>query len=275
MENAQRIKKATDNIDELLKETFSCLGKEYRNGKTVNKDTEFFFYLILQKLTDNLFTANLLLKKVNDLNQIYGGLCLILRTCLTDIITFYHLHSFIKGGETKDEEQIDFQNRVRDMWGEHLSFIIEYNQKMSSWGYINKDNKEKERVLINKLFEDYFETPLDVSWKHRLKKRDKFSVGTIMNEGLAKNKLVVKAYELYHIYSKLEHNGEVTYDTHNWYYNNPHSAINYLFESFSVISTTVIIVSENLFAELDGKKEIFQALQTKFKTETFVYEEKK
>lgn len=251
-----------NNIDELLKKVFTLMGNKY-NDVEINKDNEYFFYLLIQKLSDNLFTSNFLMKEMKEYPQMFGGLCLILRTCLSDVIIFNYLYSFYENEKTDDEQGV-LQERINEIWGDHLAFIIQFNQRKSSWNKLNGVNKENERLLINERFKDYFKVPIDKSWNYTPRVRKNFSIDNIMNEKLAKDMVVFKAYELYHIYSKIEHIGEVTDDVHNWIYNAEDNALKSVLESFSIIAKTICKIGQHLFKDFEGANIELEQFSKKF-----------
>lgn len=250
------------SIEKYLNEIFRFCNLKY-SDTTLKKDYEYYFYLILQKLSDNLFTSNLLFKRIEKYPQIYGGLGLILRTCMSDVIIFSYFCTFLNPN-ADDEQQTDFQEKIKEMWGDHINFIVGFNRKKEEYGYLKGENKAQEITLMNHYFKDYLEQPITNNWECNLKYKNKISIDKILNQWRPKYEHIFKAYELYHLFSKLEHNGELTDKVHNLIFENKEMAFDSILSSFSIVHKTIRIIGRTIFRDIDGAIEKLNQLEVDF-----------
>ena len=76
-----------------------------------------------------------------------------------------------------------------------------------------------------------------------------------------KDPIVFNAIEKYHLFSKLEHNGELTFFTHHLAIDSLDKALDEIYLSLDIILKTINIVAKALFRNINGaNKEIDESI---------------
>jgi hypothetical protein len=226
------------------------LEKEYGNEKEVAKNTEFYLLSLLEKLTYNLFSLTILYEKFEQHPQLYGSIGLILRTCLSDIIFHNYFISLIDSGKNDYENQ-KYHDAIDRMWVDHLNYIIKFDRKKEQLGYLKQPYKSEEIDAINNQFKKYFSSELKPNWEYNLKAefKNSLSISKLFDiNDWNPTESDFQMFELYNHFSKLEHNGELTWYIQNYAIDNFTEGNKNIQICLGYIVTTIFNISKVIFA---------------------------
>lgn len=166
-----------------------------------------FFYSLLFKVNNGLDAANLLILNIFNKRLFSDSLFLILRTLLSDVITFHYILGKSKGDDTKLNEYIE------NVYYDHIKFMmngVDVFQMLYREPKAMVDEKKKE--IINSR-PQFFDSSGNVKPHLKGLKSIRSMVKEIAGETDKTHSLdyLILAYEHYDIFSKYEHLGDLTF----------------------------------------------------------------
>ena len=163
-----------------------------------------FVYTLSFKTNNSLYTANLLIK--NFLQNPYNtdSIFLILRTIMSDAITYYYLLYKCNNNDDKFIENIEWLN------SQHINYTLK-NLSVFKAGYYEDEGRieeMKEEMKVN--YKKYFTEEGSLLFDRM--KGVSGMVYEMANSNKVLNSFAIRAYGIYDIFSKYEHLGEFTYE---------------------------------------------------------------
>jgi hypothetical protein len=131
-------------VDELSINTnrigLSFNGKKFREIKLKG-----FIYLdLLHRINSNLEALIVLLKKIKISPEFKNSIAIILRTCLSDVLTGYYLYTFLK-------DETTFENEVKVLGIDYASYMIEMVTDEPKYiPFDISEDKKGENINLNK-----------------------------------------------------------------------------------------------------------------------------
>jgi hypothetical protein len=161
----------------------------YKNDAYV-QEPQRFFYTILHKLRNVFDAASLLVTNLDGKPHYHDAVYLLLRTCLFDAVNLYYVMDA--------ESDIVLQNeRIQRIMDDHVRAI---------W---NSAQDEEEKDLIIEKFPGYITE--DRKFRKDLKKINIIMMHDEMRSDNIR-KQIRTMIDLYNIFSKVEHNGKLTFN---------------------------------------------------------------
>ena len=162
-----------------------------------------FIHTVSFKTNNSLYTANFLLS--NFLKEPYftDSIFLILRTIMSDVITYYYILC------KSDNDNIYVEN-INNLYFQHIKYALS-SLKIFKEGYHDGESKieaMKDEIKINN--KNYFDEEGNSLFVDEIKGINGMVKEIANNKYL--NPFAIKAYGLYEIFSKYEHLGELTYE---------------------------------------------------------------
>lgn len=153
------LKKIIEKVDELSRIT-NEIGESF-NGKFGSelKLKGFVFLDLLLRINSNLEGIYLLLKPYNDQPELKYPIALVLRACLSDVLTGYYLLSF-----QKDEKS--FENEIKVLGLDYLNYAKSMVKteplfsKLNSKELLESKIKENESILFDR-YKEYIKSTED------------------------------------------------------------------------------------------------------------------
>jgi len=171
--------------------------KDILDKQTYLGEPERFFYTILHKLRNILDATSLLVTNLDEKPHYYDSVFLLLRTCLLDVVNLYYIMNLDKNIATQQE-------RIRSIMFDHINSI---------WICAKDDD---ERKLAIQTFPDWFE---DGKLKKGIPKISIIAMHNGIKIPSFKNETRT-AIDLYNIFSKVEHNGILSFNLLHIHYQN-------------------------------------------------------
>lgn len=175
--------------------------------KLYQHEPQKFFYSLLFKINNGLDAANLLILNIFNKRLFSDSLFLILRTLLSDVITFHYIMEKSKGNDTKLNENIE------NVYYDHIKFMM---SGVDVYQMLYKESKtlidEKKKEIINSR-PQFFDSSGNVKPHLKGLKSIRSMVKEIAGETGKNQSLgyLIRAYEHYEIFSKYEHLGDLTF----------------------------------------------------------------
>ncbi len=204
-------------------------------------------YTIIHKLRSQLDTSSLLLANTNldGKPHYFDSLYLILRTCLSDIICLYYIID-------KEDDNVMLDERITRILIDHLRYI--YPQAT-----------DEKKIEIANFHSEWFENGKIKSTIKRISASE--MVKEINNDQYKLQS--ARSLEMYHYFSKLEHNGLLSFPLlHNRYEeiaieNDKERAIDAIIHIMIAINYTSMLwmdESDPIFSKLLGLTEHFMSI---------------
>ncbi len=167
--------------------------------KEITNELKILYVKRFSSFTNALFALIPNMKK-NDYSIISIGI--ILRTCMSDLITFYYLFYLIR---TKPN---DYKSDINRFMADNLRFLLKDISNI-------ENSKERLRYvsLMKEKWSEYFEKD-----KNEIIKPLKVSISDMALELMKENKAIyLEAYESYSYLSKFEHIGKLTFELQDYH----------------------------------------------------------
>lgn len=201
VETNNKLFEYSQKIDELT---------NYVNSKIViinkqrDNQPEAFFYTLALKTNNGLNTANLFIANLVSRPHCTDSLLLLLRTMLSDAITFY----YIVAKSRNNNDDVYLKELIMEIEGDHIKFMDKnfniykklYNETDKKVGLMQKEFK--------KMYSQYFNT--DGSYKYSAPSVTQMVVVIIDSGDAHLRDNVATTFELYDTFSKYEHLGVLT-----------------------------------------------------------------
>src|SRR3990170_3781634 len=221
----------TGKVSHLTSFTMKCIMKKIWDENKYLDEPYTYLYTLLFKTLNSLDTSNVLLLNVLNKPTTTDGLYLICRTTLSDLILFEYLFR-----RSKDDEQLT--NNIARLYCDHIYYQIDAMKTFYQAAY-GKSPAEIEEE-INKLKSTRLQC-FDSTGTNKYDTRD-FTVKKMSNYILSTKEKdedlnnLIRARELYDVFSKFEHFGELTIHlTHRHFKNNRiEEVINEVVKSFKI-----------------------------------------
>lgn len=191
-----------DKYTELIKPLI-----DKNNNLDRKKDFELFINIaFLERFYYNLVAVNTLLELFKIDHNFKLPLGLLLRTGISDFLTFFYFKLIIKENYPNVES---INNGIKKFLAVNIKYLMKEIEFYLSKEWITSPQRDDELQRIKRLYDDFF----DSSTGELIKPEDKkISEITKLLEEQHDFKLMASAYEIYKIYSKYEHVGALTYD---------------------------------------------------------------
>lgn len=172
---------------------------------------------------------------------------IILRTCMSDFITFYYLFGQVK---KKPKEYIE---EIRRFMADNLGYLHKDISKIT-------DKKERDNLLsIMKMkWPEYF-----IKNKNEIIKPLRKSISVMAKELINEGETIYQdAYDYYNYLSKFEHIGKLTIDLQEYHENNLNENINKVAVTYSLYLDSFISVVKSFDISDELKIELNELIET-------------
>lgn len=182
------------------------LGKLTFNNNDYDSDERFVFYLLDKIVETFSATAELfILSEQENLSYLRNSNYVLLRSCLYDCIIILWIFS----PSNKDKLCVNsIRERITISRKDHLKYHLAYLRRMQSLGLLTTKERNSEINILNKHYSHLINKDIDSNLEYKTEKS--FSVLEILSESNKSNPILVEAYKIYNLYSKIEHTGEFT-----------------------------------------------------------------
>jgi hypothetical protein len=171
----------------------------------------------------------------------------ILRTCMSDFITFYYLFGQVK------KKPNEYEEVIRRFMADNLDYLHKDISKIT-------DKKKRENLfsIMKMKWPEYF-----IENKNEIIKPLRKSISEmakeLINEGKTEHK---DAYEYYNYLSKFEHIGKLTIDLQEYHENNLNENLNKLAVTYSLYLDSFICVVNSFNISNQLKTELNELIET-------------
>lgn len=170
------------------------------------KEPQRFFYVIIHKTTCSLEASNLFIRNFDSRRDYHIPLFIILRTILSDILTAEHVNYF-------STEKKNCKELIEEVYFDHIDNVIKTCNKSFRHIYQWNENQTAEYISKIKVNSRFYDSNGNPTRNSRPKSLSNLIV-EIFSSVENKKSLVHhrRAYELYTIFSKIEHLGEFSFN---------------------------------------------------------------
>lgn len=220
------------------------------------KEPEKFFYVIIHKSVCSLEAANIFVRNFDSRRDYHIPLFLILRTVISDILTAEHITHCSKTDEHAEE-------LIEEIYFDHLHNVIKACN--SSYRHLYQWNSNEYETQINSLKKQsrFYDDEGNALKKHKSKSLSKL-ISEIYSSTQDKDSLTLhrRAYDLYSIYSKFEHLGELSfYLLHRSYDNDKQNTLRLdLYDSINFIISG-LMAYKKVWSQIEHDSVHFENLQ--------------
>ncbi|UZR96148.1 hypothetical protein [Chondrinema litorale] len=202
----KKVLELVSSIDEFTQFVHHKIVMEVLNSKLYIEEPRKFFYTVLVKSNNGLMASNQLIDKFNSLPHILDSLFVILRSLLSDTITFYYvLH--------KSFEKENLEENIKNLYFDHIRWSLENVKKVHRVIFsLNEEQVDEEINKIKMINKEFFDENGEPTVENK-SIMPSAAIRFIFSNNTKKLNIenLKYAFSLYEIFSKYEHFGQFSY----------------------------------------------------------------
>ena len=228
------------------------------NSDEYINEPERFFYVIIHKTACSLEASNIFIRNFDSRRDYHIPLFIILRTILSDILTAEHItHCAIT--------EKDCNELIEEIYFDHVDNIIKTCNTSYRHIYQWNENETKKQIGEIKNNSRFYDSNGIAKRKSKSKSLTKIIVDIFSS---VKDKKSVshhaRAFDLYGIYSKIEHLGELSFHLiHRGYDDNKQRALWFDLYDSIVFIIGALMSYKDIWKEIQYDKKYFENLREK------------